>query len=218
MRSKEEVDAGLPPGIPVRAVGAWQRAAHPVAAAPASAGTLLLSDVRADGSVTPPTVRGSQGTPPGTDRVADAGPPARNVALGQRPHLGPQGCLGPRGSGGVRHSWDRSSACNLGLSCGSRCAAGECHGSRCGGRPAPSACVRCGHHVAIHRPDRISGRRDPGGPHLHVRGRRAATSPAGGVTRCDCVRGHRSVRPGSVRALTSGISAVLRRGAWDRDP
>ena len=46
-------DAGLPPGAPVRAVGAWQRAAHPVAAAPASAGTLLLSDVRADGSVTP---------------------------------------------------------------------------------------------------------------------------------------------------------------------
>ena len=37
----------------MRAVGAWQRAAHPVAAAPASAGTLLLSDVRADGSVTP---------------------------------------------------------------------------------------------------------------------------------------------------------------------
>ena len=45
-------DAGLPPGTPVRAVGAWQRKAHPVAAAPGLAGTLLLSDVRPDESDT----------------------------------------------------------------------------------------------------------------------------------------------------------------------
>ena len=44
-------DAGQPPGTPVRAVGVWQRAAHPVASAPASAGTLLLSDVRPEESV-----------------------------------------------------------------------------------------------------------------------------------------------------------------------
>ena len=45
-------DAALPPGTPVRAVGTWQRAAHPVAAAPASAGTLLLAEVQVDESVT----------------------------------------------------------------------------------------------------------------------------------------------------------------------
>jgi len=45
-------DASLPPGTPVRAVGTWQRAAHPVVAAPASAGTLLLAEVQVDESVT----------------------------------------------------------------------------------------------------------------------------------------------------------------------
>ena len=48
-------DTGLPPGTPVRAVGTWQRMAHPVAAAPGLAGTLLLSDVRPDESA--PTSR-----------------------------------------------------------------------------------------------------------------------------------------------------------------
>lgn len=45
-------DAALPAGIPVRAVGTWQRAGHPVAGIPASAGTLLLADVGVDESVT----------------------------------------------------------------------------------------------------------------------------------------------------------------------
>jgi hypothetical protein len=45
-------DAALPPGIPVRAVGTWQRAAHPVTAAPTSAGTFLLAEVKLDESVT----------------------------------------------------------------------------------------------------------------------------------------------------------------------
>ena len=42
-------------GTPVRAVGTWERRAHPVAAAPGWAGTLLLSDVRPDESA--PTSR-----------------------------------------------------------------------------------------------------------------------------------------------------------------
>ena len=45
-------DDVVPPGTPVRAVGTWRRAAHPVAAAPAWAGTLLLTDVEIDESVT----------------------------------------------------------------------------------------------------------------------------------------------------------------------
>ena len=45
-------DAALPPGIPVRAMGTWQRAAHPVAGSPTSAGTLLLADAQVDESVT----------------------------------------------------------------------------------------------------------------------------------------------------------------------
>ncbi len=45
-------DAAFPPGTRVRAVGTWQRAAHPVVAAPASAGTLLLAEVQVDESVT----------------------------------------------------------------------------------------------------------------------------------------------------------------------
>ena len=45
-------DVGLPAGIPVVAVGTWRRASHPVVTAPASAGTLLLTDVRVDESVT----------------------------------------------------------------------------------------------------------------------------------------------------------------------
>lgn len=60
------------PGIPVRAEGTWRRAAHAVTTAPASAGTLLLTEVRADESATGPTLRGSPGTPTGTGRVTDA--------------------------------------------------------------------------------------------------------------------------------------------------
>ena len=41
-------DAALPAGVPVRAMGTWQRAGHPVAGVPASAGTLLLTDVGVD--------------------------------------------------------------------------------------------------------------------------------------------------------------------------
>ena len=45
-------DAAFSPGTRVRAVGTWQRAAHPVVAAPASAGTLLLAEVQVDEGVT----------------------------------------------------------------------------------------------------------------------------------------------------------------------
>ena len=41
-------DAALPAGVPLRAMGTWQRAGHPVAGVPASAGTLLLTDVGVD--------------------------------------------------------------------------------------------------------------------------------------------------------------------------
>ena len=44
----------------MRAVGTWRRAAHPVAAAPPSAGTLLLSDVRPDNRVAPLRVAGAR--------------------------------------------------------------------------------------------------------------------------------------------------------------
>ncbi len=52
-------DAALPAGTPVRAIGSWQRAAHAVVAAPASAGTLLLTDVRPDESVSPSRFAGA---------------------------------------------------------------------------------------------------------------------------------------------------------------
>lgn len=45
-------DHGPPPGTPVRAVGIWQRATHPTASRPTSAGTLLLTDVQLDESAT----------------------------------------------------------------------------------------------------------------------------------------------------------------------
>ena len=45
-------EGGYPPGTPVSAVGIWRRAAHPIAAAPASAGTLLLADVQLDENFT----------------------------------------------------------------------------------------------------------------------------------------------------------------------
>ena len=45
-------DAAFPTGTRVRAVGTWQRAAHPLVAAPASAGTLVLAEVQVDESVT----------------------------------------------------------------------------------------------------------------------------------------------------------------------
>ena len=53
--SSGERSLRLPPGIPVRANGTWRRAAHLNALAPASAGTLLLTDVQLDESV--PDVR-----------------------------------------------------------------------------------------------------------------------------------------------------------------
>ena len=163
------------------------------------------------------TVRGSQGAPPGTDRIADAGPPARNVALGQRPDFSPEGGVGPCGPGSVRCSWNRSSARDLGIPCRSGGAPCECRHSRCRGRPAPSAGIRRLHHLALHRPDRLSGRCDPGRAHPHVCGRRAAeSSPRGGTGR-DRVRRNHSVSPRSLCPPASGISAVLRRGAWTRD-
>ena len=42
--------AAFSPGTPIRAIGTWRRAAHPVVGAPASAGTLLLTEVQADES------------------------------------------------------------------------------------------------------------------------------------------------------------------------
>ena len=52
--------APVPPGIPVRAVGRWQRATHSVVARAAWAGTLLLEDVRMDESASGPRFAGAR--------------------------------------------------------------------------------------------------------------------------------------------------------------
>ena len=209
-------EGGYPPGTPVSAVGIWRRAAHPIAAAPASAGTLLLADVQLDENFTGFGFAGARARLRGRiesrmrDLLPETWPLASALILARKEALDPA----------VREAFAVAGIAHLlaisGFHVGvvALLVSVLIRGRR--GRPAPSPGLRRLHHLALHRVDRLSVRCDPGRAHPHIRGRRAAESSSCGGTRRDRIRRDHSVSSGSGCAFTPGISDVVCRGARAR--